>query len=79
MWTQQGNVWYAGTYIVDYIPNAYVYVDETYKLEVGESEVLAEGSFYLKADGTYYVRLANDENPNNHIVDVYEYSFYERR
>ena len=75
-WTQQGSVWYAGPYQVSYAPNAFVYVDETYKLELGTSETLAEGYFYLDGDGIYFVRLPDDENPNNHIVDVHDLTFF---
>ena len=57
--------------------NAFVMVDEHRLLrKVDSLRELSQGTFFLAPDGTYFIRIWDDSNPNtHHRVDVYEYDF----
>jgi parallel beta-helix repeat protein len=76
-WERNGNVWVKRGIDFKTSANAFVMVDEKKMLKRTESlRGLVKGTFHLAADGSYTIRLWNDEDPNrHHRVEVYKLDF----
>ena len=76
-WEKHGRVWLKRGLKPITHQNAFVMIDEKRLLKrVDQPHQLPEGAFHLSAEGTYTIRLWNDEDPvKDHRVEVYELDF----
>jgi len=73
-WKEVGSRWIKFRPKPNAMPNVFVSVDDEKRLQRVESSLdMPEGTFHIRPDGLYTIRLRGDADPNrDHVVDVYE-------
>lgn len=73
-WKKVGSKWIKVRTKPNAMPNAFVSVDDEERLQRVESSLdMPEGTFHIRPDGLYTIRLWGDADPNrDHVVEVYE-------